>query len=139
MDYLIGASLALGIGLGASLVGFDKERGFYPLVTMVIASYYILFAVIGGSLTTVILEASAGIAFWIAAISGFKRTRWLIVAALVGHGVFDLGHGHIIDNPGVPVWWPRFCLAYDLVAAAYLALQIWRSRQHPAYLEPSIE
>src|SRR5262249_51962293 len=25
------------------------------------------------------------------------------------------------DDPGAPVWWPSFCLAYDVTAAAYLA------------------
>lgn len=38
-----------------------------------------------------------------------------------GHGVFDLAHGFIVSNPGVPVFWQPFCLAYDVVAAGYLA------------------
>jgi hypothetical protein len=27
----------------------------------------------------------------------------------------------VIDNPGVPPWWPAFCGAYDVAAAVYLA------------------
>ena len=29
--------------------------------------------------------------------------------------------GSVISNPGVPTWWPEFCLAYDVTAAVYLA------------------
>ena len=32
------------------------------------------------------------------------------------------GHrGDAIANPGVPTWWPGFCLAYDVIAAGYLS------------------
>jgi hypothetical protein len=43
------------------------------------------------------------------------------VVALAGHGVFDFIHAAVIANPGVPDWWPEFCLTYDVTAAAYLA------------------
>src|SRR3954451_17710678 len=55
------------------------------------------------------------------AILGFKLNLWFAVAALAGHGVFDFVHAHLISNPGVPAWWPGFCLTYDVAAAAYLA------------------
>jgi len=32
----------------------------------------------------------------------------------------DAFHDRITTNPGVPAWWPAFCLAYDGVAAGYL-------------------
>jgi hypothetical protein len=37
-----------------------------------------------------------------ATIVGFKRSLWLVAAALAVHGVFDLFHGQWIENPGVP-------------------------------------
>jgi hypothetical protein len=43
-------------------------------------------------------------------------------------GVVDFLHGHLIANPGVPAWWPTFCLAYDVAAAACLAWLLGRSR-----------
>ena len=64
-------------------------------------------------------------AFLLAAIAGFRSSLWWIVGALVAHGVFDWFHGRLIADPGVPPWWPMFCLAYDVVAGAYLA---WRIR-----------
>jgi len=58
--------------------------------------------------------------FLLMAFAGFRWTLWLVVAGLAGHGQFDLVHRHVIDNPGVPSWWPSFCLAYEATAALWL-------------------
>lgn len=121
MDLLIGAGLALGIGLFATFVGLDRDRAFYPVIVVVIASYYALFAVTGGSTPTLVVEALVAGAFLAVAVAGFKTSLWLVVAALALHGLFDVVHGRVIANPGVPAWWPGFCGAYDVVAALYLA------------------
>src|SRR5207249_12220850 len=55
MPYVIGAGLALSVGMLATFVGLDRDRAFYPTLTIVIASYYVLFAVIGGSLICIAL------------------------------------------------------------------------------------
>jgi hypothetical protein len=128
MEFLVGAGLALSVGLSATFVGLDRDRAFYPIVMIIIASYYGLFAVMGGSLQALALESIAIATFLAAAIAGFKRSLWLVVAALAAHGLYDFVHGQLITNPGVPLWWPAFCLAYDLVAAAYLAWLLSRSR-----------
>lgn len=130
MAFLIGAVLAFSVGLSMTFIGLDRDRAFYPTVMIVIASYYALFAVMGASTQVLVIESMAIVAFIGASIAGFKRSLWIVVAALAAHGVFDLVHGHLIDNPGVPVWWPMFCLAYDVVAAAYLAWLLLRSRVH---------
>jgi hypothetical protein len=125
---LIGTVLALGAGLFATSVGLDRDRAFYPTVMIVIALTYALFAAIGGSIEILAVESIAIVAFVALSIAGFKRSLWLVVAALAAHGVFDLFHGQLIVNPGVPAWWPQFCCAYDVVAAAYLAALLWRWR-----------
>ena len=130
MEFLIGAVLALLIGLFATFVGLDRDRAFYPTVMIVIALYYALFTVMGGSVQVLMIESMVIVAFLGASVAGFKRSLWLVVAALAAHGVFDLVHGHLIENPGVPLWWPLFCLAYDVVAAAYLAWLLLRSKVH---------
>ena len=113
--------MALGVALGSSFVGLDRDRAFYPTVTVVIASLYGLFAVMGASNTALLLESLVAAAFVFVAILGFKKNLWFVVIALALHGIFDLIHGHLISNPGVPTWYPTFCLAYDVVAAGYLA------------------
>ena len=128
MEYLAGVVIALLVSLSATLVGFDRDRAFYPTVLAVIASYYDLFAVMGGSLQALVAESLVMLVFLGATVLGFKRNLWLVVAALAAHGLFDFFHGHLISNPGVPVWWPMFCLTYDVAAAAYLAWLLRRSR-----------
>jgi hypothetical protein len=130
--FLIGAVLALLVGLSATFIGLDRDRAFYPTVMAVIATYYGLFAVMGGSPQALGVESIAIVAFLGASVAGFKHSLWLVVAALAAHGVFDFLHGHLIANPGVPAWWPQFCLAYDVVAAAYLAWLLSRSKVRAA-------
>jgi hypothetical protein len=124
--------LALSIGLSATFLGLDRDRAFYPTVMIVIASYYALFAIMGGSVQVLAFESIAIVAFLVASIAGFRRSLWLVVAALAAHGMFDFVHGQLIANPGVPLWWPPFCLAYDVVAAAYLAWLLSRSKVRAA-------
>lgn len=130
MEILIGAVLALSVGFSATFLGLDRDRAFYPTVMMVIASYYALFAVMGDSAQALATESVAIVAFVGASIAGFRISLWLVVAALAAHGVFDFIHGQLIANPGVPVWWPPFCLSFDLVAAAYLSWLLLRSRRN---------
>ena len=42
MALLVGALLAFAVGLLATVIGLDRDRAFYPTVTIVIASYYAL-------------------------------------------------------------------------------------------------
>jgi hypothetical protein len=121
MPYVIGILASAGVAVFARYVGFDRDRAFYPTVTIVIALYYVLFAVMSGSLRTVLLESAVMSLFAIAAVVGFKSSMWIVVAALAAHGIFDAVHHQIIDNAGVPSWWPAWCLAYDVGAAAGLA------------------
>lgn len=121
MEYTIGLLLSVGVIGTASVVGLGRDRSFYSTIMIVIASYYVLFAVMGGSGDTVILESLIAGGFLIAAITGFRTNLWVVVAALVGHGLFDAVHHQFIANPGVPQWWPGFCLAFDVAAGGFLA------------------
>lgn len=129
MEFIVGIMLAVAISLSASAIGFDRERAFYSTVLIVIASYYGLFAVMGGSSRTLAFEALPMAAFFGLAVVGFKRSTWLVVAGLLAHAIFDFLHNHVIENSGVPVWWPGFCLAYDFTAGACLALLLLRGKR----------
>src|SRR3954471_19089229 len=135
MPYLTGIVLALTVGGFATLVGLDRDRAFYPTVVVVVALYYVLFAVMGGSGHALVVETVIMTGFLLLAVIGFKQSLWLVVAALAGHGVFDFFHGGLVANPGVPEWWPAFCGAYDITAAAFLAWLLTRrgseSRRSP--------
>jgi hypothetical protein len=128
MEYLIGVVLALMVGSSLTLLGMDRDRSLYPAIMMVIAVLYLLFAVMGGSNEALVAEAPFTALFIGLSVAGFRSTLWFVVAALAGHGVYDMIHPHLFRNPGVPAFWPAFCSAYDLVAAVYLAVLISRDR-----------
>lgn len=122
--FLVGLILALAVGSLATLMGFDRERSFYPTVLMVVGSYYVLFAAEGSTPSILACEAVGTALFVAAAVVGFRNSLWIVVAGLFGHGIFDAVHGHILANAGTPAWWPAFCGTYDVTAAAYLALRL---------------
>jgi len=135
MEYAIGIVLALAVSALATVAGFDRDRAFYPVLAIVIASYYGLFAIMGGSTATLMTESVVIAALVAISILGFKFNLWLVAAALLAHGVFDFIHAHLIRNPGVPAWWPGFCLTYDIAAAGYLAW-ILKSRPETTLARP---
>lgn len=128
MPYAVGLVLALGVAVFARGVELDRDRAFYPTVLIVVASYYVLFAAMIESAHTVLLELILMMAFVVTAVAGFNVSGWIVVAGLAAHGVMDAFHGRIVDNAGVPAWWPAFCLAYDVGAAAGLA---WVMKRRP--------
>ena len=89
---------------------------------IVIAAYYVLFAAMAADAAGLWGDTGVALVFAAAAIVGFRTSLWLVVAALAAHGAMDLVHGHLVDNAGVPLWWPGFCSAADIVLAAYLAV-----------------
>jgi len=129
MEYLIGVIAAVAVGLFGTAIGFDKDRSFYPVTLIVIAALYILFATMAGSSSALLAELVPALIFIGMAAWGFLKTPWLVVAGLALHGVFDFFHHWVIANPGVPMWWPGWCLAYDVVAAAYLGALILKRRR----------
>jgi hypothetical protein len=121
MPYVIGLVLALAVAAFARRSGFDRDRAFYPTVTIVVAAYYVLFATMTGSIQIVFKEVVLMSAFAVAAVVGFRSSLWIVAAALAGHGLLDIVHGHVLDNPGVPPFWPAFCATYDVAAGAVMA------------------
>jgi len=120
---IAGVVLAIAVAIFARVVGFDRERVFYPVVLVVVASYYDLFAIMAGG-ASLVPEMIGFVLFTSAAAIGFRTSLWVVVVGLAGHGVFDFFHNALIDDPGVPPWWPSWCLSYDVAAAACLAALI---------------
>ena len=129
MGAIVGVGVAVLTALLGRVVGFDRDRAFYPTLLIVVASYYVLFAAMGGSTHALVVESAVMVAFVAAAVAAFRGRLWIAAAGLVGHGLFDvLVHGHVIDNPGMPAWWPPFCAAYDVAAGLFLAWLLTRAR-----------
>ena len=125
MGYIVGSTLGLVTCAFARAVGFDRDRAFYPTVLIVVASYYVLFAVMGGSTRTLVLELVVMSAFVMMAVIGFTHRLWLVVAGIAAHGLMDFFvHARIVENSGMPAWWPAFCGSFDIAMPACL---VWLS------------
>ncbi|MGJ5818591.1 hypothetical protein [Paludibaculum fermentans] len=121
--------LSLAVAGFGRLAGFDRDRAFYATVLIVVASYYVLFAVMAGGGQVLVAELVGLGVFGAAAVLGFRLNPWIVAAGLAGHGVFDSFHGRVITNSGMPEWWPAFCGSYDVCAGAILAWLLWRERK----------
>lgn len=115
MEYTIGIVLALVIALLAKILEFDTDRSFYPVILIVIAMYYVLFAVMNESTGIIITELIIALVFMTIAMVGARVSLFIIAVGLIAHGVFDIFHNRIITNLSVPAWWPGFCAAVDVV------------------------
>lgn len=112
MEYLIGVALAAVVCVFAMVAGFGRDRVFYPTVLAAMVTYYILFAALGSSTPALIIASL---------VAGTLGNLWVNVAPLAGDGVFGFCHHVFIHNPGVPVWWPGFCLSLHVLAGGFLA------------------
>lgn len=122
---VVAAILIIAVGV---LSRMDRERSFYAVTLIVIASYYVLFAAMASSPGLAVIEAGIAAMFGGAAIVGFRYSRWIVAVALGLHGVFDFAHGQLLNNTGVPDWWPAFCLTVDVLLGLYVAWQITSQR-----------
>ena len=129
IPFIAGVFLAVIVAALGKVTRFEQDRSFYPTVLIVIASYYVLFAVLGGSSQALFWESVVAVAFAAIAVFGSLRVPLLVGVAIAGHGLFDLVHHGIIVNQGVPSWWPIFCASIDVPLGLW-AIGRYRSRPH---------
>jgi hypothetical protein len=126
--YVVGAVLAVAVGALGRATRFDRDRSFYSTILVIVASYYILFAVLGDSTNALVWETAVAIIFSAVAVLGGLRFPLLVGIGIAAHGLFDLVHHLIIQNPGVPPWWPAFCMSVDLILGLWV-IGLWRFRR----------
>ncbi len=127
MPIVVGVLLAIAIAALAKFTRFDEERSFYSTVLVIIASYYVLFAVLGGSSHALVWELVIAVVFSTVAIIGALFLPTLVGTGIIAHGLFDLVHDILIENSGVPTWWPTFCGSLDVLLGLWV-IALTRSR-----------
>lgn len=132
---ITGVLLAVAVAAFGKVTRFEQDRGFYPTVLIIIASYYVLFAILGGSSYALFWESVVAVAFSAIAVFGSLHFPLLVGAAIAAHGLFDLVHHVIIQNPGVPSWWPIFCSSIDVPLGLWV-MSLYHSRRNEL-LRPS--
>ena len=137
MEYLIGTVLGLMIAGLAKLLNFDKDRSFYPVILIVIAMYYVLFAFMSENADVIIKELIVALLFSAVAIIGARLSVLFVAIGLITHGVFDIFHSRFVLNVEVPLWWPGFCASIDIVLGI-VVLYLMKMRSHNS-LQPTAE
>lgn len=130
IEALIGAAFGVFTIIGARLI--RGERWLYSLGLLALPSLYALFALSVGEQSVSAREMMYGIPFLVAgllfALVSIRQSASIVGALWVLHGVYDLAHGRLITNPGVPDWYPVWCFSVDVVVGGYL---LWLSRRVP--------
>lgn len=117
VELLIGILLGGVIIFGAKVNGFEMDRSLYPVLLIVIALYYVLFAFQSYDRGEILFELVMALLFSALAVWGHRKGLILVVLGLVLHGIYDLAQRSIEFSTDPPEWWPLFCLGFDLTLA----------------------
>ncbi len=116
------AGVAVGVLQAASPLAFPwlDAATVYALGLALIATVYIGFAVADGRRKVFAVELAVATGF-VGVATAVPVLPWLVVAGLIGHGLKDMWQ-HRTRFVADTRWWPPFCAAVDLVAAALIAV-----------------
>ncbi len=128
IEALLGAAAGvLTIFLARAIRG---QRWLYSIGLLVLPGLYALFALRAGEPAVGLKEMIYGIPFVAAglvfAFVSVRHSAVVVGAFWMLHGLYDVVHGRLLANPGVPGWYPVWCCAVDVVVGAYL---LWLSRR----------
>jgi hypothetical protein len=126
--FIIGVALAIALSIFGRLTGYEKDRSFFPTLLIVIASYYLLFATLTDSVSTLLIEIAVALFFAVIAVWGSFKFPVLVGAGIALHGFFDFTYGHFYINSGVPVWWPAFCAGIDIPFGLWVMYLSYKTR-----------
>lgn len=130
IEALIGAAVGvLTIVMARAVRG---EYWMYSIGLLVLPSLYASFALRADLPAVGVTEMTYGIPFVVVgllfAFASIRRSAVVVGAFWILHGFYDLAHGQLVTNPGVPGWYPVWCCAVDIVVGVYL---LWLSRRIP--------
>ena len=125
---LVGATIGV---LTILLARFIRgERWLYSLGLLTLHGLYAFFALQAGEQAVAVREMIYGIPYVVAGIAfafvSVRQSAVVVGVLWLLHGLFDLVHGRLITNTGVPGWYPIWCFMVDAVIGSYL---LWLSRR----------
>ena len=126
--FIIGVVLAAALIIFGKIMGYEKDRSFFPTILIVITSYYVLFAILDGSISTLLIEIAVAAFFSVTGIWAGYRYPAAVGAAIALHGCFDFVYGDFYLNGGVPVWWPAFCAGIDIPFGLWVIYFSYKTR-----------
>lgn len=119
---IVGVAFGLAYIFLARLLRVDRWLFALGLISLPVV--YSVFALYAGQRLPAALELAWGIPYLVGGML-LPLVRFRGSIALAGvlwllHGGYDLLHGSLIGNAGVPDWYPVFCAAVDVVIGTYL-------------------
>ncbi len=110
-----------------------RELFVYGVGLGVTAVAYVVFALLHGAPARYLaLELVGAVLFGSAAVFGTRRWPALLALGFTAHVVWDL-FLHPASAPAyAPVWYPWFCVGFDLFVGGYIAGLITEHRGRPA-------
>lgn len=120
---------AVGAGLAALIVAplllFSKLAGMQFLAVQLgfIGAIYFGFAIADGGLRALLIEFTvAGVFLFAGAIALWSDSTVFLAGAYVVHAGWDVVHHPRAVSMPVRNWYPPFCVAFDVVCAAFILL-----------------
>jgi len=93
-----------------------------------IAFIYVGFSLKANTISSIALEITVTLAFYLIAIVGYARNTVLIAVGILLHGVWDiLHHSALLVTTDIPGYWPLYCLATDIILSVYFFLVFIKS------------
>ena len=130
IEALIGAAAGVLTIVCARVI--RGQRWLYSVGLLTLPSLYACFALQAGEPAVGVKEMIYGIPFLVAglafALVSVRHSATVVGAFWMLHGLYDLVHGRLITNAGVPGWYPVWCFSVDVVIGGYL---LWLSRRVP--------
>ena len=130
IEALIGAAVGVLTIVFARLI--RGERWVYSLGLLALPGLYAFFALQAGEQAVGVKEMIYGVPFVVAGLAfvfvSVRQSAVVVGVFWLLHGLYDLVHGRLITNAGVPAWYPIFCFVVDAVIGSYL---LWLSRRVP--------
>lgn len=120
IELFAGTAFALLTVRRTRISAWARHRAVFPLLLSIIALVYLAFGLASHEPNALRIEAEWVGLFLMLALIAYFGPRWLVGVFLIGHGGFDLYHGHLVNDPSVPHWYPLFCASYDWVLAAFI-------------------
>lgn len=130
-------ALTLGIIIAFIAIAMAKDLELPPrafAVSLVaLPGVYMLFALSVGDMAALGLELAYGLPYfvfgYVCFTRGFKGSGFVVTALWIIHAAYDVYHHALVDNAGVPGWYPAFCLGFDLMMVVYLTRLVARQKQ----------
>lgn len=115
----------------------------YGIALAVLPAIYILFALLAGDGAAMGWEFLFGLPFFIMAYfcakRGFHYSGLAVLGLWIAHAAYDVYHSALVDNAGVPGWYPALCFAFDLVIVVYLFMAVTKLPHFDITASPSEE